>query len=484
MNTFRIWFARFLCYLLVTLLIACNLPTNRSEQPTPFLPTMIQPTSASPTVAQFTPIEQPSLYSTDTNHPTNSVHSTDSAIAIPCNRAEFVNDVTILDGTQVSIGASFTKTWRIKNVGSCTWTSGYVLFFDHGDRMDAPGTQPLTSGNVAPGAVTELSVTLKAPSTPGMYQGDFRLRSPDNVLFGIGPSGQSTIWVRIVVPKLTETQSNTPTITLTNTPLTPLPDFEQVIGFGLGGGDKPCLYYDGRSLPSVEGSTVFDNYYYPRTAILCIWGVPFDKPLNITLTSPSRLLTLQATVQVTSSSNEVLWLGHASSQHRSAAAIVSEVSAIFLNIWWPANLDSGEWQASVRWEGEEVSGIFRANTKILPEIALFDTRFDKEIIPGYFHCHFVLPGDHLKIEGEGFPPDTLVYVLVYRSLEGSDEAHFLFGKIAETNQEGSLITNYDQSLGSGQYYVVGVTNPQEDLTDENGNLNFEAIGNAVDCFNI
>src|SRR5688572_3908205 len=249
MNAFRIWFARSLCYLLVSLLVACNLPANEVEQPTPFLPTMVPPASALATVAQFTPAEPSSLYSTATNHPTNSVDSTDSGIAIPCNRAEFVNDMTILDGTQVSIGTSFTKTWRIKNTGSCTWTSGYVLFFDHGDGMDAPATQQLTSGNVSPGTNLDLSVTFRAPSAPGTYQADFLLRSPDNVVFGIGASGQGSFWVKIIVPQSTVTPSSTPVP----------PDFESIIAFGGGGGGFGYIGYcaEYETSHSVSGPSIF-----------------------------------------------------------------------------------------------------------------------------------------------------------------------------------------------------------------------------------
>jgi len=52
---------------------------------------------------------------------------------------------------------------------------------------------------------------------PGTYQGDFRLRSPDNVVFGIGATGQDTFWVKIVVPQPTATATATATVTPTPT---------------------------------------------------------------------------------------------------------------------------------------------------------------------------------------------------------------------------------------------------------------------------
>ena len=113
----------------------------------------------------------------------------------PCNQATFIGDVTIPDGTGINFGQTFTKTWRLQNSGSCTWTSGYSLIFDHGDQMSGPASQMLTSGTVPPGGTLDISVSLKAPSAAGTYKGYWRLREPGGVSFGL-PSGNS-FWVLI-----------------------------------------------------------------------------------------------------------------------------------------------------------------------------------------------------------------------------------------------------------------------------------------------
>ena len=46
-----------------------------------------------------------------------------------CDIGNFVKDVTIPDGTAVAAGAKFTKTWEIKNAGTCTWNENYVVIF-------------------------------------------------------------------------------------------------------------------------------------------------------------------------------------------------------------------------------------------------------------------------------------------------------------------------------------------------------------------
>lgn len=109
----------------------------------------------------------------------------------PCDRAKFIADVTVPDGTEFAPNTTFTKTWRIQNTGSCTWTTAYALVFDHGDAMSGPAAQPLT-GNVAPGQSVDISVSLKAPASAGEYTGYWKMRNAAGVLF-------AQVWVKIKV---------------------------------------------------------------------------------------------------------------------------------------------------------------------------------------------------------------------------------------------------------------------------------------------
>jgi len=166
--------------------LACNLP-----KPTEAVPTVIVVT-ATQLPATNTPIIQPSAI------PTLPIVNT--ATAIPtgtpeCNLAYFTADVSYPDGSQVPVGSSFTKTWRFKNLGTCTWTSGYKIVFDHGDHMNGPADQSLTPGTVAPGQTVDVSVNLVAPSTPGTYQGFWFLRDPGGVHFN---NNTGEVWVKIV----------------------------------------------------------------------------------------------------------------------------------------------------------------------------------------------------------------------------------------------------------------------------------------------
>jgi hypothetical protein len=110
--------------------------------------------------------------------------------------------VTIPDGSIFAPGETFTKTWRLKNVGSCTWTSGYKIVFFGGDPMGAPNAMPITTGAVPPRSNVYISVELIAPEKEGTYRGNWQLRDPEDVTFEIENSNRNLFWVEIKVKEL------------------------------------------------------------------------------------------------------------------------------------------------------------------------------------------------------------------------------------------------------------------------------------------
>ena len=189
--------------------------------------TAIAALTGTPTDAPPIPTESglpsPTLAMTATPPPPTGIPSTITPTAPPtgstCDRAEagIPIDVTIPDDTQFAAGTAFVKTWRLVNVGTCTWTGGYALVYFSGEKMGGPDVTPL-GGDVAPGQTVDLSVNLTAPSSAGTYQGNWMLKNPSGVLFGIGPQGNSFFWVRIVVPGEGGGLTNTPTPTGSTTP--------------------------------------------------------------------------------------------------------------------------------------------------------------------------------------------------------------------------------------------------------------------------
>lgn len=143
---------------------------------------------------------------------------------LACDRAAAGNpmDITVPDDTEMDPGQPFTKIWRLQNIGSCTWTPDYAAQFFYGERMGAPDMVFLGK-TVAPGQTIEIAVDLIAPSAPGVYQGNWKMRNANGILFGIGPKGDAPFWVRIQVRRVA---TATPTPTLSPTPtLTPTPDW-------------------------------------------------------------------------------------------------------------------------------------------------------------------------------------------------------------------------------------------------------------------
>ncbi len=122
--------------------------------------------------------------------------------------AAYVADVTIPDNTVVQPGASFTKVWRVRNSGTCNWEPGTQLVFVSGEPMTAIGAVPVPA--VAAGSMTDISVDMTAPTTPGTYKSVWQLQSPSGQLFG------NRIYVQVVVPA-------PPTATFTPAPPTDTP---------------------------------------------------------------------------------------------------------------------------------------------------------------------------------------------------------------------------------------------------------------------
>jgi len=113
-----------------------------------------------------------------------------------CDAAQFIADVTVPDGTGFSGGATFVKTWRLKNVGTCTWTTAYHLVHAAGPLLGAQPSVPFPQ-SVAPGQTVDLSVTMTAPSATGTFTSFWMLQNASGHVFGIGTGFSHTFWVQI-----------------------------------------------------------------------------------------------------------------------------------------------------------------------------------------------------------------------------------------------------------------------------------------------
>ena len=178
------------------LLAGCNLPFLANSQDAASIQTAAAETvqaqiaTAAPATATFTPVPFPTVAPAATTQAPANTQPPAATATSSCDLGQFITDVTIPDGTAMDSGETFTKTWRIKNAGSCTW-SGYNLVFDSGDSMS--GASPTAIGTVSPGQQVDLSVNLTAPTADGDYRGYWRIRNASGALIPIisGYQGKS-----------------------------------------------------------------------------------------------------------------------------------------------------------------------------------------------------------------------------------------------------------------------------------------------------
>jgi hypothetical protein len=150
-------------------------PTLGYASPTPLLQTV----TFAPAIGTATPIRT-------------------SAPVTRCDGADFVDDVTYPDGSVIGRNEPFTKVWRLKNIGTCSWTTGYALVFVEGDAMSAPVAIALP-GTVNPGQTVDIPVNMISPFADGRYKGYFKLRNASGVLFGVGTQASTAFWVDVRV---------------------------------------------------------------------------------------------------------------------------------------------------------------------------------------------------------------------------------------------------------------------------------------------
>jgi len=157
---------------------------------------VLPPTALLPTETSIA--EQPTATSTEglTTDPTLAALGTPAALCDDYVWEVSTLDVTIPDGTPMTPGQEFTKTWRIKNAGICTWGEGYVAIYSYSTNTPMKGQPVPLDKTVAPGEEVEVSVIFKAPNLPGDYSGYWAMVNPQGIPFG---KKEYTMIVKITV---------------------------------------------------------------------------------------------------------------------------------------------------------------------------------------------------------------------------------------------------------------------------------------------
>lgn len=168
--------------------------TAAAASPTPS-PTPVPPTATAtvaPPTATFTP---EGTLPTATVPPAQQPAQQQGGGNTPCLRANLEYE-TIPDNTQFNVGVGFTKVWRLKNTGACTWDQDFNVIWVDGDLMGAKSAAPFTTVDILPGEYAMIEVPMVAPKEQGSFQGYWMLRG-DGVIFGIGNDARAWFWVKI-----------------------------------------------------------------------------------------------------------------------------------------------------------------------------------------------------------------------------------------------------------------------------------------------
>ena len=204
---------------LVLITSACG-----AQAPAEIVTPTLTETQTAPTATETPSVQVSATFTStpETPIPTNSPNCT--------NSAAFVADVTIPDNSSVLSGATFTKTWRIRNTGSCIWGPDYTLNYYSEERMFASYSTPL---NVTfPNQTVDLSLQFIAPDTAGAHRGYFVIKNPAGLIMKI--DNDSRLWVVIDV-SIVAASSSTATQSLGSIPVTGT-------GAGSGFATVTCAY--------------------------------------------------------------------------------------------------------------------------------------------------------------------------------------------------------------------------------------------------
>lgn len=140
-----------------------------SSQPVPTptaLPPFIPPVASPSPVPQTDPVQR----------------STEPAKRSCSNQLQFVDDLSIPDGTRTDSGKELKKRWLIENTGTCDWNRAYSLRLVSGSPLDAPEVQKLYPAR--PGSRVIIQITFTAPSDPGNYATTWQAFDPSGQRFG------------------------------------------------------------------------------------------------------------------------------------------------------------------------------------------------------------------------------------------------------------------------------------------------------------
>lgn len=367
------------------------------------------------------------------------------------NKATFVKDVTIPDGTVFEPGESFRKTWRYRNSGTCTWDKDYKFVFYSGDRMGSKFVTYLPK-TVTPGKTVDVSVNLIAPAEPDDYRSRWKFQTP-------GGTVMSRPYVDIVV--------EAPDV------LASLKD--EVYFFVGGGGGDYCENRPQNPSRLAVGNILPEPGLFFQSTEVCLYGFPLHKKITLVTFTPEGRYTVSFTPgKIGSKFNIYDRNGNRTGRTGSVVEFLPDhkgvpVLALFLftppyapDGWWGIRATSSSLQAetSFKMPAPEPYVMVQHTEPYYPFSPLWYSGRD---------CYST--GDRIRLVGGGFDPREMVPLgIYYNSGEDDDllDTHPLIYKTAvKADNEGEFVLTVRVEASDPPGYYVPATPDMYGGGDEN-----------------
>jgi hypothetical protein len=254
--------------------------------------------------------------------------------------------------------------------------------------------------------------------------------------------------------------------TPTKLPLPPLPDFNQVLTFGGGGGGMPCDYPVTPNLISVP------NIAFGHVVQLCLTlsGLNLGNPFKIKLTGPDGQSLLSPGLLLDREKKVIRWTGYPG--YESPAEWTSD-GTLFATLFvsWPALLQPGNWHITAFGDGFTANGDFQVSIGDGKRyVTALDPRAGSEILPAEEDTsrHPIKPNSSggVDVIGKYFPANTPVFILLYL-VTSPDEASLVEKQSVPSDNSGTVRARLSGPFRGGQsYLLIGLTDPQTLLNGE------------------
>lgn len=100
--------------------------------------------------------------------------SLNEIIASADDGTQFIEDVTIPDGTIIPVNTKFEKVWRVKNTGTLVWKDRYLMRTTPASNLICSSPAMVPIQETLPGQTVDISVTFTTPHLPGSCRTDWK----------------------------------------------------------------------------------------------------------------------------------------------------------------------------------------------------------------------------------------------------------------------------------------------------------------------